>query len=62
MKITVTVENITRTVEGETIEDILKCAGYNIASVLLLKEGSIILAEDVSENDAIELLPVASGG
>ncbi|MGD2248355.1 MAG: hypothetical protein PVF58_08090 [Candidatus Methanofastidiosia archaeon] len=62
MKVTVTVENTTCTVKGETIEEILERSGYPIASVLVLKEGSVILAEDVSDNDCIELLPVASGG
>jgi sulfur carrier protein ThiS len=62
MKVTVTVENTTCTVKGETIEEVLECSGYPIASVLVLKEGSVILAEDVSDNDCIELLPVASGG
>jgi sulfur carrier protein ThiS len=62
MKVQVTVEGRTNWMEGQSIEDILEQCGYPIESVILLKEGSVIPEEDVSDSDAVELLPVASGG
>lgn len=48
--------------EGETIEEIIEECGYTIESVIVLKEGKVILEEDVSDGDFIEVVPVASGG
>jgi sulfur carrier protein ThiS len=62
MKVQVTVEGRTNWIEGQSIEDILEKCGYPIESVILLKEGSVIPEDDVSDRDAVELLPVASGG
>ncbi|MGC1122464.1 MAG: MoaD/ThiS family protein [Candidatus Methanofastidiosia archaeon] len=62
MKVRVTVDGRTNWMEGQSIEHILEQCGYPIESVILLKEGSVITEEDVSDNDVVELLPVASGG
>lgn len=48
--------------EGNTIEEIIEECGYTIESVIVLKEGKVILEEDVSDGDFIEVVPVASGG
>jgi sulfur carrier protein ThiS len=50
------------TMEGETIHDILFQCQYSIEEVIILREGQVILEEEVTSGDTIELLPVASGG
>lgn len=62
MKVNVRVHKKSVTKEGDTVEEILEQCGYTIESVIVLKEGRVILEEEVSDNDTIELLPVASGG
>ncbi|MBU6998081.1 MAG: MoaD/ThiS family protein [Theionarchaea archaeon] len=62
MKVRVTVNGTTAWMEGQSIEYILEQCGYPVESVILLKDGSVVPEDDVSDNDAIELLPVASGG
>ncbi|MBU7018897.1 MAG: MoaD/ThiS family protein [Theionarchaea archaeon] len=48
--------------EGENIEEILEKCGYTIESVIILRNGSIVIEEDVVNEDTIEVVPVASGG
>lgn len=62
MRVNVFLNKTTVTKEGETVQEILEKCGYTIESVILLKEGRVILEEEVSDNDTIELLVVASGG
>jgi sulfur carrier protein ThiS len=50
------------TMEGETIHHILTQCQYTIEEVIILREGQVVLEEEVSSGDTIELLPVASGG
>lgn len=50
------------TLEGKTFLDILSQCQYTIEEVILLKDGQIIIEEEISDGDSIELLPVASGG
>ncbi|MBU7038354.1 MAG: MoaD/ThiS family protein [Theionarchaea archaeon] len=62
MKVQITVDGKTNWIEGQSIEHILEQCGYPIESVILLKEGSVVVEDDISDHDAVELLPVASGG
>lgn len=62
MRVTLILDRKNLAREGETIEKILKTCGYPIESVILLKEGKVILEEDISDDDTIEVVPVASGG
>lgn len=62
MRITILLNREARTEEGETLEEILKKCGHTIESVILLKEGKIILEEEILDKDTVELIPVASGG
>ena len=62
MNVTVLVNRAPVTTKGDTIEDILEQCGYTIEGVIVLREGSVILEEEVSDGDTIELVPVASGG
>ena len=48
--------------EGENIEEILEKCGYTIESVILLRNGNIVIEEDVVNEDTIEVVSVASGG
>ena len=48
--------------EGENIEEILEKCGYTIESVILLRDGNIVIEEDILNEDTIEVVPVASGG
>lgn len=50
------------TLEGKTLLDILSQCQYTIEEVILLKDGRVIIEEEVCDGDSIELLPVASGG
>ncbi len=62
MRVTVVVNRESQIITGETIEEILEQCGYTIESAIVLKNGEVIIEEDVTENDTIELIPVASGG
>lgn len=62
MRITILFNRETWTGEGKTLEEILEKCGYTIESVILLKEGKIILEEEILDKDTVELIPVASGG
>jgi sulfur carrier protein ThiS len=62
MRVTMILNKNPRSAEGETIYEILEKCGYTIESVILLRENQVILEEEVSDDDIIELLPVASGG
>lgn len=62
MNVTVVVNRKSQVLTGETVEEILEQCGYTIESVIVLKNGEVTLEEEVTENDTIELIPVASGG
>ena len=62
MRVTVTIKKESQVMTGGTIEEILEMCGYTIESVLVLKNGEVILDTEVKDNDTIELIPVASGG
>jgi sulfur carrier protein ThiS len=62
MRVTVILNKNPQFAEGETIHEILEKCGYTIESVILLRENQVILEEEVSDDDIVELLPVASGG
>ena len=62
MRVNIVVHKSETVEEGETIEHIVEKCGYPIESVILLKQGEIIIEEDVQDLDTIELIPVASGG
>jgi sulfur carrier protein ThiS len=50
------------TLEGKTFQDILSQCQYTLEEVIVLKDGRVIIEEEVSDGDTIELVPVASGG
>ncbi len=62
MRVTLIVSQEQKNVQGETIEEILEKGGYTIESVILLRKGKVILEEEVSDQDTVEVMPVASGG
>ncbi|KYK35495.1 MAG: MoaD/ThiS family protein [Theionarchaea archaeon] len=62
MRVTLILSQEQENVQGETIEEILEKSGYTIESIILLKKGKVILEEEVSDQDTVEVMPVASGG
>ena len=62
MRLNIQLRNKVITREGETVEEIIKKCGYPIEGVIVLREGTVILEEDISDEDTIEIVPVASGG
>jgi sulfur carrier protein ThiS len=62
MRLNIQLRNKIITREGETVEEIIKKCGYPIEGVIVLREGNVILEEDISDEDTIEIVPVASGG
>lgn len=62
MNLTVIVNKAPHIFEGENLEEILGKCGYSVESVILLREGKIIVEEDIMNGDTVEAVPVASGG
>lgn len=62
MRVNVLYDGKTTEEEGKPLEEVLEKYGYTIEGVIFLKEGKVILREDISDEDTIEVMPVASGG
>ncbi|MFQ6088098.1 MAG: MoaD/ThiS family protein [Candidatus Methanofastidiosia archaeon] len=55
-------EGALREVEGEDISEILEKVGFNTSSVILRRNGEVIIEEEVLDGDLVEVIPVVSGG
>jgi len=62
MKLTILFAGKNITEEGRDLTDILGKIGTNMESIIVLKGGKVVLEEEVSDGDTIELVNVASGG
>jgi sulfur carrier protein ThiS len=62
MKLTILFGGKNITEEGQDLTDILGKIGTNTESIIVLKGGKVVLEEEVSDGDTIELVNVASGG
>jgi len=62
MRLTILFSGMKQVVEGTDLNEILGKLGTNIESVIVLKDKKVILEQDVSDGDEIELVNVISGG